>query len=770
MADGYNRFTAGGQYYYQNHSSSHSRNLHHRNGSPINNNSRALFQPTTDTPSPNRSPGTHSPAHHNPYSMYSHNSHRQNHTLLNGAANHSGFQTQITLNNKAYQNQSHGPQNHHVSGQHVHQDHNGLNNHGANYTNHQHTISASTLSNTTPHFTPAHLQNGTSDNSKATNEQWAEQTREYTKLRMTDMPTRLHYHARISPSVSRYPGVSPSATTQRSEESEHGDRRRGIAEAVEEMTWDAMDMSGQGLKGIAPALFKHYPKLRKLYLNWNKLQRVPLQIGNMRFLTILDLSMNDLTYLPPEIGMLTNLKKLSLYDNNLETLPSELGSLYQLDMLGIEGNPMKAEYKDILAEHGTQELIRYLRENAIMTEPPREREWITLNEDATETDTFTVLSWNILCERSGTSSQFGYAPAEALAWQRRRDRILEEMTTKNADIMCLQEVDAENYNEFFRPSLASHDYKAIYMQKSRAQTMSEREAKSVDGCAIFFKNTKFYMLDKAQVMFSREAIARPDMKGEADVYNRVMPRDHIAVVAFLENRLTGSRLIVVNTHLTWEPWHSDIKIVQVAILMDYLSKLAERYAKWEPCKDKEKEVYRFTNEDSLDGSSASAPPRPENAPSMKYDSPTQIPLLVCGDFNSTPSSGVHELITQGALPSAHPELGGHKYGDLTRLGMSHPFALKSAHAAIGELPFTNYTPDFVEVIDWVFYATNAMHVAGLLGEVDADYMRRVPGWPNHHFPSDHLPLMMEFALKERRERKAAVEANFGNGSRKESRG
>jgi len=528
-------------------------------------------------------------------------------------------------------------------------------------------------------------------------------------------------------------------------------------------SWDAMDLCGQGLKGMAPALFKHYPKLHKIYLNWNKLRDIPPQIGQMRFLTILDLSMNELQVLPPEIGMLTNLKKLSLYDNHLDDLPYELGSLHQLEMLGIEGNPMRPDYKDRLVEHGTQELVRYLREQAPQPEPPLDRAWIPLIEDSPEADSLSVLSWNILCDRAATAAMYGYTPSEALSWNRRRSMILDEMQGRNADIMCLQEMDIENYNEYFRPNLASMDYKGVFWPKSRAHTMAEKEAKVVDGCAIFYKNTKYILLDKQVVVFSREAISRPDMKGEHDVYNRVMPKDHVAVIAFLENRQTGSRLIVCNTHLTWEPWFSDIKIVQSAILMEHLSKLSQTYAKWPACKDKE--LFKFANEDSVDGAEVV---KIEPAPSMKYDEATQIPLIMCGDYNSTHDSGVYELITQGSLSSSHVELGSNHYGDLTRHGMSHPFTLKSAYSGIGELPFTNYTPDFRKVIDWVFYSTNTIQVTKVLGEVDPDYMRRVPGWPNHYFPSDHLPLMMEFAIKERKERKAAVETDFGP-SRRESR-
>lgn len=358
MADGFNRSYAGGQYYYPNHNSSHPRNPHLRNGSPINNN-RSLFQVSADTPSPNRSPGTHSPAHHNSFSMYNHNSHRQN--MMNGAGpGHQNYQSQIGI--KGYQSQSHSIQPHHINNQHSHQqDHGNLNNHANNYTNHQHTISTSTLSNTTPHFTPAHLQNGTPEHpSKAPNEHWAEQLREYQRLRMAEH--KAHYYARSTSTASRFPATSIS--TQRAEDGEHGDRRRPAAETEDTGTWDAMDLCGQGLKGIAPILFKHYPKLHKVYLTWNKLRSIPPQISQMRFLTVLDLSMNDLTVLPPEIGMLSTLKKLSLYDNNIEDLPYELGSLYQLEMLGMEGNPLRHDYMERLKADGTQELVRFLREQA----------------------------------------------------------------------------------------------------------------------------------------------------------------------------------------------------------------------------------------------------------------------------------------------------------------------------------------------------------------------------------------------------------------------
>jgi CCR4-NOT transcription complex subunit 6 len=266
------------------------------------------------------------------------------------------------------------------------------------------------------------------------------------------------------------------------------------------------------------------------------------------------------------------------------------------------------------------------------------------------------------------------------------------------------------------------------------------------------------LLDKQLIDISNVAINRPDMKGEHDIFNRVMPRDHIAVVAFLENRKTGTRLIVVNTHVFWDPAYTDVKIVQVAILMEQVSKMAEKYAKWPACTDKA--IYKYTNGDS-DEQQDSAEEEAEPGPSVEYSDKLEIPLLVCGDFNSTPDSSVCELISHGALSNTHADLGNRKYGDFTKHGMGHPFTLKSAYT-LNDLPFTNYTPPFVGMLDYIWYSTNTLQLTKLLGPVDENYMQRVPGFPNYHFPSDHLALNAEFYVKGR---KKTTEADFGSQSR-----
>ena len=58
--------------------------------------------------------------------------------------------------------------------------------------------------------------------------------------------------------------------------------------------------------------------------------------------------------------------------------------------------------------------------------------------------------------------------------------------------------------------------------------------------------------------------------------------------------------------------------------------------------------------------------------------------------------------------------------------------------------------DFVDELDHIFYSSKSLRPLGVLGQIDQDYLRRVPGFPNQHFPSDHLALVAEFKVEKHR--------------------
>lgn len=677
--------------------------------------------------------------------------------MMNGAPGPQRYMPMGMINK--YQQQS----SQHQSAQQHHHPHPQQQNHpgGHGTVGHQHTFSSGTMSNATPHFTPSNLHSGTPTNSQiglgeSVSEHWQQQLQLAAETRAVSSTPHHHCRKEGVSRVSKGPvEASPEHSPRVGDDEERN--RATTAMEIRRQDWDAMDLSGQGLRALSPSLFCDYMFLGKLFLDNNRLTRLHPSLGRLRNLTHLDASNNQLRDIPEEIGMLVNLKALLLFDNNIQSLPNEIGYLHKLEMLGIEGNPLDEDLKEEIIRRGSRALVTHLRENMEPGDAPNERDWHILDETFAA-DTLSVLSYNILCDKYATTSQYGYTPSEVLAWNYRKDIILSEVKGHNADIVCLQEVDQERYNEFFRRELVHQDYRGVFSPKTRAKTMADKEAKYVDGCATFYKSKKYILLDKHVIDFANTAINRPDMKGEHDTFNRVMPRDHIAVVTFFENRMTGSRLIVVNVHIYWDPAFKDVKLVQVAIMMEQISRLADRWAKHPPYADRTALQHPdFDGEPNL-GVAEESPG--EVAPSQEYATGTHIPLLICGDFNSAAGTGVYDLITQGNVSGDHADLANHSYGNFTRDGMAHPFALKSAYSGTDELSFTNYTPTFTGVIDYIWYSTNALQVRGVLGDVDLAYLSRVPGFPNHHFPSDHLALKAEFSVKSRKEIKA-VEAKFG---------
>lgn len=104
---------------------------------------------------------------------------------------------------------------------------------------------------------------------------------------------------------------------------------------------------------------------------------------------------------------------------------------------------------------------------------------------------FTVLSYNVLCDRLVNKEAFPTSPDVALDWFYRRKLIMKQLREFDADIIALQELEIEHYETYFMVELEKHgNYESIFEPKSRAKTMNSEQQKRVDGCAIFYKKDK----------------------------------------------------------------------------------------------------------------------------------------------------------------------------------------------------------------------------------------------------------------------------------------
>ena len=388
-------------------------------------------------------------------------------------------------------------------------------------------------------------------------------------------------------------------------------------------------------------------------------------------------------------------------------------------------------------ERGVAETV--VTSRVIPAPSPPKRNLVPIQKnDAAEPGTFTVMSYNVLADVYCTTEMYGYAPPWALSWYFRRQNILKELVQMDADVLCLQEVQSDHFEDFFQGELAKYGYSSVYKKKT-AQIFSEGKY-VIDGCAIFFKKDKFALIKKYEVEFNKAALSLAESLvgsggSKTEALNRLM-KDNIALIVVLEaldsqqrqqQQQTGKRklLCVANTHIHANTDHNDVKLWQVHTLLKGLEKIA-----------------------------ASA----------------EIPMVACGDFNSTPGSAAHGLLTRGMVDNNHPELQIDPLGILRPASkLSHPLPLVSAYSSAlrrdsrliesealerlrdrvdprtAEPNFTNCTKDFFGALDYLFYTEDTLSPVALLelpGEKDA--RAKYGGLPNTQWSSDHISLMTEF--------------------------
>uniref|UniRef100_UPI003AAD754F protein angel homolog 2 n=1 Tax=Centroberyx gerrardi TaxID=166262 RepID=UPI003AAD754F len=206
---------------------------------------------------------------------------------------------------------------------------------------------------------------------------------------------------------------------------------------------------------------------------------------------------------------------------------------------------------------------------------------------------FSVLSYNILSQDLLRDNVYLYRhchPA-VLPWEHRLPNLLAEIQHHNADILCLQEVQEDHYETQMKPALQALGYQCEY---------KKRTGRKPDGCAVIFKTSRLSLVSSNPVEFFRPG-------------DTLLDRDNVGLVLLLRpNDGIGQSdpsacICVANTHLLYNPRRGDIKLAQLAILLAEIRRLSRL----------------------PDGSTN--------------------PVVVCGDFNSTPWSPLYSFLTTGCL-------------------------------------------------------------------------------------------------------------------------
>jgi endonuclease/exonuclease/phosphatase family metal-dependent hydrolase len=130
-------------------------------------------------------------------------------------------------------------------------------------------------------------------------------------------------------------------------------------------------------------------------------------------------------------------------------------------------------------------------------------------------------------------------------------------------------------------------------------------------------------------------------------------------------------------------------------------------------------------------------------------------VVICGDFNSTPDSGLYQLLASGTLPHDHAHAVPKDTTLPAILGpaglLQHGLGLQSAYAAGGCEPgATNVKgapENFAACLDYVFASAHLGPPVACLPVPSLDELRAEGGGlPSSRIPSDHVPIGAVFRL------------------------
>jgi CCR4-NOT transcription complex subunit 6 len=195
---------------------------------------------------------------------------------------------------------------------------------------------------------------------------------------------------------------------------------------------------------------------------------------------------------------------------------------------------------------------------------------------------FKVMNWNILADLYCTEQMYPYAEKWTLSWSWRKHLIIKELKSMAADIITLQEVQKDAYDDWFKPQLAEAGYEGVYQQKKR-EPIFHRGKYVAEGCATFYKTTRFQRVDKHVIDYdklSSNELAGGSAGSQAEATLQRLSKGNIAVAVILEDlhmkathrdqaqSASGGHLMcVINTHILADPGYTDVKLWQANALL-----------------------------------------------------------------------------------------------------------------------------------------------------------------------------------------------------------
>ncbi|XP_040448584.1 2',5'-phosphodiesterase 12 [Falco naumanni] len=315
-----------------------------------------------------------------------------------------------------------------------------------------------------------------------------------------------------------------------------------------------------------------------------------------------------------------------------------------------------------------------------------------------------AVSYNVLADvyaqtEFSRTVLYPYCAPYALELDYRQNLLKKELAGYSADLICLQEVDKSVFVDSLAPALDAFGLEGLFKIKEKQH----------EGLATFYRRDKFSLLSRHDVAFSEALLTDPQHKELCDklarypaVQEKVLQRSSVLQVSVLQSTTDPSRKIcAANTHLYWHPKGGNIRLIQIAVALSHIKHVA-------------------------------------------CDLYPGIPVIFCGDFNSTPSSGTYSFISSGSIAEDHEDWVSNGEEERCNMALSHPFKLLSA---CGEPAYTNYVGGFHGCLDYIFIDKNALEVEQVIPMPSHEEVTTHQALPSVSHPSDHIALVCDLKWK-----------------------
>jgi mRNA deadenylase 3'-5' endonuclease subunit Ccr4 len=381
--------------------------------------------------------------------------------------------------------------------------------------------------------------------------------------------------------------------------------------------------------------------------------------------------------------------------------------------------------------------------------------------------TFHVATYNLLAQELAGASWFSHCNASALEEEHRYETLISRHLSSEVSrgaIICLQELTrgwAQRLHVYF----AEHNYALVASHYGYTKN-------GYMGVAVAYPRDSMRLRHVAlervgDFLYSRRKLTRRDLDSDSDdgksskrsrsalslLWTRVgfrlvslalwllsffvMMARRLGIVGAGERTASAERVV--------DPWHESVKRQNVVVLLELeIAESGRRVcvatyhmpcAFWSP----PTMVLHAGAVAQLCASIAAE---------------RDAPLVLCGDWNFTPTSTPYELVTHGVVDIGNPDLPT-PCADPTvfRIDRFEHGPLTSAYWAVNgrEPDFTNYSQTyrddepFIDTLDYIFFDAKQLHATAVASLPDRS---QVDGpCPTLQEPSDHIKLSASFQFQ-----------------------